>query len=59
MEAYSQNGCIAAIHNPAKVWVAYTEYTLSQKTIDGEINTICDFRYESSIPKKRKVSDLE
>jgi len=34
---------IAVIHNSAKVWITYTEYTLSQKTIDGEINTICDF----------------
>jgi len=50
--------CIAEIQNSAKVWVAYTEYALSQKTIDGEINTICDFRYGSSIPKKRKVLDL-
>jgi hypothetical protein len=27
--AYLQIGCIAEIHNLAKVWVAYTEYTVS------------------------------
>ncbi len=49
---------IADLHNSAKVWVAHTEYTVSQKTIDGEMNTICDYRYVSSIPKKRNVFDF-
>ena len=39
----------------AKLWITHTEYTVSQKTIDGEINTICDFRYVSSIQKKREA----
>jgi hypothetical protein len=56
LKAYTMNcNIIAETHNPAKVWVAYTEYTLSQKIIAGEISTICDFRYVSSIPRKRKV----
>ncbi len=49
---------IAGLHNSAEVWVSYTEYTVSQKTIDGEMNTICDYRYVSSIPKKRNVFDF-
>ena len=50
--------CIADIHNLAKVWVAHSEYTISNKPIDGEINPIWDCRYQSGIPKKRKVSEF-
>jgi DNA-binding CsgD family transcriptional regulator len=25
-------------YNSAKVWIAHTEYTISKKTIDGEMN---------------------
>ena len=49
---------IAAIESFAKLWITHTEYTVSQKTIDEEMNTICDYRYVSSIPKKRKVFDF-
>jgi hypothetical protein len=28
---YCDDGFIAAIHNLAKVWVAHTEYTISEK----------------------------
>jgi hypothetical protein len=38
-------GLIAPTESFAKLCIAHTEYTVSQKTIDGEINTICDFRY--------------
>ncbi len=46
---------IAEIHNWAKVWIAYTEYTISNATIVEEMNTLWECRYESGIQKKRKV----
>ncbi|MDB4442341.1 hypothetical protein N9219_02860 [bacterium] len=49
---------IAAIHNSAKLWVAHTEYTISKKSIAGEIVTIWDCRYDRGIPKKWKVSEF-
>jgi hypothetical protein len=49
---------IAEIHNWAKVWIAYTEYTISKKTIAGKIIALLDCRYISSIPKKRKVFEF-
>jgi hypothetical protein len=55
---YSDCGSIAVIHNSAKVWVAHTEYTISKNPVAGEQNTIWDCRYESDIPKKRKVFEF-
>jgi hypothetical protein len=40
------------------VWVAHSEYTISKQPIGGEINTIGECRYQSGIPKKRKVSEF-
>ena len=51
--------CIAEIHNWAKVWIAYTEYTISNATIVEEMNTLWDCRYESGIPKNGKCSSLD
>ncbi len=51
-------GLIAPTESFTKLWIAHTEYTVSQKTIDGEMNTICDYRYISSIPIKRKVFEF-
>ena len=51
-------GSTAGRHNSVKMWVEHTEYTVSQKIIDGEMNTICDYRYENSIPKIRNVFDF-
>jgi len=46
----SDYGFIAATEFFAKLGVSHTEYTVSKKTIDGEINTICDFRYVDVTP---------
>jgi hypothetical protein len=55
---YGDDGFIAEIHNWAKVWIAYTEYTISNATIVEEMNTLWECRYESGIQKKRKVSEF-
>jgi len=57
-ELFRKVGFIAVIESFAKLWITHTEYTVSQKTIDGEMNTICDYKYVSSIPEKRKVFDI-
>ena len=44
---YYDGGFIAGIHNLAEVWVAHSEYTISNKPIDGEINPIWDCRYQT------------
>ena len=54
----SGNGFIAVIHNSAKVWVSYGEYTISKKTIAGEIIALLNWRYQSCIPKQGKVLAL-
>jgi hypothetical protein len=36
----------------------HSEYTISKKSITGEINTIWECRYESGIPKNQKVFGL-
>jgi len=57
-ELFRKVGLIAEIHNWAKVWIAYTEYTISNATIVEEMNTLWECRYESGIQKKRKVSEF-
>ena len=54
----SDDGCIAEVHNSAKVWIAHSEYTISKQPIDGEFNTIVEYRYQSGIPKKRKLPEF-
>ena len=39
---YYDGGFIAGIHNSAKLWVAYTEYTISKIAIAGDIMALCD-----------------
>jgi hypothetical protein len=48
---------IADIYTSAKVWISYSEYTISKYTIHGEMGTIGEYRYKSGIPKNRKVFD--
>ena len=49
---------IAEVHNSAKVWISYSEYTIAKQPIDGKINTIGECRYDSDIPKNQNVFDL-
>jgi hypothetical protein len=39
-------GLIAEVHNSAKVWITYTEYTISESNAGGEI---LHLRYKNNI----------
>ena len=58
-EFFQKNGFIAEIHNWAKVWIAYTEYTIPNATIVEEMNTLWECRYESGIQKNGKSPSLD